>query len=221
MKTNRNRWMFGILFLTALIQLAAPVWLIASSEIVLRFGQSYRFRTRPVDPVDYFRGRYMTFSLDQTTATLAGPAERVKANAFACAHLVRTEDGFASVTAVSAAPPPEGDWLRVRVESLVESKEGSSYVRFASPIDRFYMEEGSAVDAQTWMNEERDRARKANRQRIEARRAAGEKIDSDEEWRIPPDLLLTAWLDARVRQGKIQLTGFHIGDHTFGSALMK
>ena len=53
---KRNGILLGLVVVAA-AQLAVPAWMIAGRELTLREGQVFKFRTRPVDPADAFRGR--------------------------------------------------------------------------------------------------------------------------------------------------------------------
>ena len=52
-----KRLRLALFIVLAVIQLSVAAGAIIRSEIALRSGEVYRFKLRPVDPVDAFRGR--------------------------------------------------------------------------------------------------------------------------------------------------------------------
>lgn len=46
------------------IQLAIPGYMIFEQNQILTEGTAYKFKTRPIDPYDPFRGRYVTLAFD-------------------------------------------------------------------------------------------------------------------------------------------------------------
>jgi uncharacterized membrane-anchored protein len=134
-------------------QLAIPLSMAYRYERTLREGTVYRFRTEPVDPVDAFRGRYVAIRLRLVAPDqFADPWEKVYA------VLAHDAEGFATVRALSQERPTDGDWLEGTAaepiyEELPQPVEGppSSPRRLGTRIelalDRYYMEEGKAPEA--------------------------------------------------------------------------
>ena len=60
---NWLRLRIGLFVVVAVIQLAVAGGAIFRSELALRTGEVIRFRIQPVDPVDAFRGRYVTIRM--------------------------------------------------------------------------------------------------------------------------------------------------------------
>ncbi len=92
----------------ALAQLAVPAWMIVGEERVLRDGRQLKLQTRPVDPADFFRGRYVAlgFAVEEVPRELVrgqfDPDE-------ACyLELREGAGGFAEVVSLhkEAASPP-------------------------------------------------------------------------------------------------------------------
>ena len=142
----------GIFIAVALVQLGVPIWLIANRERVLRTGTEFHFRTRPADPSDAFRGRYIFLGFDfkdRIAAEIAKkfqkggkiPGDLRKTGTF-YATVVKDRDGYAELAAVADDPPPAGDYVEIRAEV----RWGSVYVHL--PFDRFYMDEVDAPRAE-------------------------------------------------------------------------
>ena len=57
-----------ILFaIVALIQLFVPLQMIFGKENIINNGTKYKFKTRPVDPTDPYRGKYITLNYKETS----------------------------------------------------------------------------------------------------------------------------------------------------------
>lgn len=131
-----------LLGLLCVAQLAVPGWMLIGRERVLAVGDSYRFECAPVDPVDFFRGRYVALGFKENPITVAEgvrffPGQRV---------FVRVEvgpDGFARLRDPSSAPPPDGPFVRARVRRL----SGNRRLTLDLPFDRYYVEEKIAREA--------------------------------------------------------------------------
>ena len=141
MKTKNILIAFAV---TALVQLFVPLKMIYDSEITAREGIEYRFKARPVDPNDPFRGKYITLSFDmedlQTKDTTWASGETIYIS------LVNDKDGFAIAKNTSREKPEtSGDYISAKVVYLRENGK----ISVELPFDRYYMEEGKAPDAET------------------------------------------------------------------------
>ena len=131
--------------LVAVAQVAAPVTMILQREATLRHGRAYKFRTRPVDPVDAFRGRYVQLGFEQDHAPWGGG--EVGRGVTGYARVEENADGFAVVRAVSPEPPMQGDFFKVQVSYAGwGTNAGTAYFRM--PFDRFFLEETKAPAAE-------------------------------------------------------------------------
>jgi GDYXXLXY motif protein len=148
-------WMAAVFAVAATVQLAVPVGMIVQREATLRQGRAYKFRTRPVDPSDAFRGRYVWLGFEQDHAPWHGDALPVQGRK-AYALIEESRDGYAVVQALTAKPPTTGEYLEVRVGYPGwGTNSGSTY--FTLPFDRYYMEEGKAPAAERayWQHQNR------------------------------------------------------------------
>jgi uncharacterized membrane-anchored protein len=136
------------LILTILAQLAWPLYMALQSEQVLREGQVYHFKTRPVDPADPFRGRYVALEFEADQVEVYGePAWQEGQKLYA--YLLTDGQGFAYITHLDEYPPGEEDALRyleVELRYLHEGEPGTAHIRL--PFDRYYMEESKAPIAE-------------------------------------------------------------------------
>ena len=135
----------GILVLVAAGQLAIPATMILQRERTQRDGHAYKFRTRPVDPADAFRGRYVQLAFEQDHAPMVGGT--INRRAIGYALVEKDADGFAVVRAISQEPPKQGDYLKVRV-NYADWGNNAGVASFRMPFDRFYMEEKATPAAE-------------------------------------------------------------------------
>ena len=142
----KGGWMLAVFAIVATAQLAVPVGMIAKREVILRHGRAYKFRTRPVDPYDAFRGRYVWLGFEQDHALWRAQNDAVRGKK-AYALVEEGTDGFAVVRGVRPQPPAAGEYLEVRVNYWGWGTNSGS-VHFTMPFDRYYMEETKAPAAE-------------------------------------------------------------------------
>ncbi len=126
----------------ALVQIFVPIQMIWESEDILVSGTAYKFKTRPIDPTDPFRGKYITlryemnsFAMKDTSYTY-GNKVRV--------YIEKDDQGFAKVVQISKEP------LDINKDHVIAKVTGNykEIINFELPFNRFYMEETKAKDAE-------------------------------------------------------------------------
>jgi len=131
---------FGLMCIS---QWYVPLAMIKDQEEVLSSGKVFRFKTRPVDPSDPFRGKYIT--LDFEAAAFPDNSSRVWERGQKIFVLLGEDsDGFARIVdLVEDNPDPEVDYVEAEV-SFVDGEN----VSITYPFERFYLEESRASDAE-------------------------------------------------------------------------
>jgi uncharacterized membrane-anchored protein len=126
--------------------LATPASQIVKHERVLREGRAFKFRTRPVDPYDAFRGRYVQLSFDDMTAVMpVGMAYRQEMDVFV--RLGET-NGFAFLESISESPPADRpDYVKVELGWYVDYPTNRR-VTVRMPFTQFFMNEKLAPAAE-------------------------------------------------------------------------
>jgi len=159
--------------LLVLVQLAVPASMIVGREITLRRGQPYRFHTSPVDPYDPFRGRFVALQLDPRTAPRPEGVQ-LDHNQRAYAVLREDAEGFAQIETLSLTRPEGDNYMRVRVSS----SDSPNRVTVRWPIDRYYMDERLAPEAERAYrkNSRREQRRAHVTVRVRAGKAALEEL---------------------------------------------
>ncbi len=128
--------------LTAAAELGVLAGAIERRGTTLARGAVYRFVTRPVDPYDPFRGRYVALAFEQTSAAVPpGISLTRRQRVFVPLEIV--PDGFTRLGAVSLTRPPGGDYLAADAVPT-----GDSVARIVLPFDRYYLNERAAPAAE-------------------------------------------------------------------------
>ncbi len=128
----------------ALLQLSLPAMQIFRYERTLAQGKVFKFRTRPVDPYDAFRGRYVRLGFDATTAGWNEPVAP-KNGATVYARLDTTPEGYATLGQASLTEPNDGDYLAVTSRW---NSDGARSISVELPFEQFYMTEQLAPKAE-------------------------------------------------------------------------
>ena len=141
---KRNLILLGFAAVVA-AQLAVPAWMIIERERTLRDGQVFKFRTRPVDPADAFRGRYVWLSLEPATVKVPEVGQW-HYNQKAFAVLGSDTNGFAVVKRLERVKPLNEIAVPVRTRWFNDNTREANLEWFG--LDRYYLEEGKAPRAE-------------------------------------------------------------------------
>jgi uncharacterized membrane-anchored protein len=152
---KRNLLLLGFAVVVA-AQLAVPAWLIIEREWTLRDGQVFKFKTRPIDPADAFRGRYVWLGLEPDRVKMPN-ANQWLYDQKAFAVLAADSNGFALVTRLEHERPAGATAVPVRTRW--SDTNGNVFISWPG-LDRFYMTEKKAPNAE---NAYREHNRGTNR----------------------------------------------------------
>ncbi|GAA4275872.1 GDYXXLXY domain-containing protein [Aquimarina mytili] len=128
--------------IVALIQIFVPLQMIWQQEDVLSSGEVYKFKTRPIDPTDPFRGKYITLQYEMNSFTMADTTYIQGDKIFV--YIENDDAGYAKVHSLSKTD------LRLDKDYVIAKVTGNhkDVINFKLPFDRFYMEETKAYDAE-------------------------------------------------------------------------
>jgi len=144
MKNIKTIYIFGIFIALALVQLFVPAQMIWGREKVINEGVSYKFKARPVDPSDPFRGKYITLNYELNSAETEDTLWTRNEDVYV--ELNKDSLGFATVSKVSRSKfEVSDDFVKAKVR-WYNSNEHK--VNFNLEFDRYYMEESKAYDAE-------------------------------------------------------------------------
>lgn len=144
MKTERI--VFFAFFLVVIFQIMVPTHMIWSSEDILATGNEYKFRTRPIDPNDPYRGKYLHLYFMENKIAISQDATWQFGEPLAVL-LTKDQKGFAKIKSVSREIPEDGqEYIMAKVSYVKESEPRELFVDF--PFNRFYVEESVAEQAE-------------------------------------------------------------------------
>jgi uncharacterized membrane-anchored protein len=139
MKRKQLIWAFAA---TVILQLLIPAKMIYDSEITEKHGIVYKFKTVPVDPTDFLRGKYITLNYEaavfETADTTFTGGDQVYVS------LTKDKEGFATITAISHEEPE--DTVDYVFADVAHSYGGRVHIEF--PFERFYLNEHKAAAAE-------------------------------------------------------------------------
>lgn len=127
------------------VQLAVPAWMIIERELTLREGQVFKFKTRPIDPADAFRGRYVWLGLEPDRVKVPD-ADQWHYDTPAFAVLGTNTAGFAIVQRLEHVRPAQVAAVPVRVR-YPDMRQGEVTILWPG-LDRYYMTEEKAPAAE-------------------------------------------------------------------------
>jgi len=135
---------FLIFIAVALIQLFIPAKMIFDKEAIMKEGTAYKFKTRPVDPNDPFRGKYITLQYD--IRTIATKDTLWQRGDEAYLYIVKDDNGFAVPLQVSRDKLDlDQDYVTTKVTWYNKKKQE---LNVNLPFNRYYMEESKAYEAE-------------------------------------------------------------------------
>ena len=134
---------FGLL---VVVQLTVPAGMILDRERTLREGQLFKFKTRPIDPADAFRERYVWLSLEPSTVPYSSTNQPWGYNQKGFAVLATDTNGYACVKRLEHLRPAHETAVQVQVSDWGNRNE--AHLQW-NGLDRYYMAEGKAPAAET------------------------------------------------------------------------
>lgn len=138
----RKELIVGLFSGLILLQIAIPLSMIVKREIVLKNGVPFRFKTVPVDPYDAFRGRYVALRVEATKA-IKPQGVNLRYGQKIYALIAADEQGFAKISQITTQKPQGAAYLPAKVTYF-----SGEEVNIDLPIDRYYMEEKAAPQAE-------------------------------------------------------------------------
>lgn len=120
-----------------------PLAMIHTQTRILEKGTPVKIRTRPVDPYDPFRGRYVQLGFDDSNIPLADPAGGVERGDTLYAVLAIDEAGYGAIVEARIEEPADGFYIAAKARHA-----SATDVWIDLPFDRYYMNERVAPEAE-------------------------------------------------------------------------
>lgn len=148
---------FSIFIVVAIVQLFIPGKMVFDSVLVLKKGTEFKFKVRPVDPKDPFRGKYIVLDFEATDFTSYDSVWHK--NQDIMVFIKKDEDGYAMITNIlpghlqdnyEGELNEENNCVNAKVAYVYYNyyDDGVHLVRVKYPFTRFYMEESKALPAE-------------------------------------------------------------------------
>jgi len=132
----------------AAAQWFVPVQMLWSRHRVLNQGELFKFRTRPIDPADPFKGRFVSLSFDDETVFVKnGSAFHYEQDVYLI--LGTTAGGHAKIEKVFQHVPSGGrNYLKAKVNYASKENDSLWALALNFPFDEYYMNEFKAPQAE-------------------------------------------------------------------------
>lgn len=150
MKTGTKRLIAIIVI--SLIQLSFPLFFIAAKEQVIETGKEYLFRIQPVDPYDFFQGRYVRLNV-QSLQFAATNAPGFKPNDII---YVEFEQDTAGVKVKSVSHKQTKHSLKLKLYYTFKPVNKPEQLAINLPFKRFYLEENKAITIENRLSTDRE-----------------------------------------------------------------
>ena len=145
MKHKQIIWLGFVLMVLA--QLFFPAQMVFQKENVLTSGQDFEFRTAPIDPIDPFRGKYVTLGFEDDVFSMERDTSW-KAEGVVYLEIEEDHKGFAKIKTVSRSRPTHTEAYFETTIRYIDHYGDEQKLHFYFPFDRFYMEEFKAPVAE-------------------------------------------------------------------------
>lgn len=133
MKTVNKR-LIGLIVIS-IIQLSFPFFFIASKENILKNGKEYIFKIEPVDPYDFFQGRYIDLNVSRLGFT---PKDTSEFKRFDIVYAEFDQDtSGVKITSLSHKKTKYSLKLKLKSRRL-------NPIKVSLPFNRFYLDENKA-----------------------------------------------------------------------------
>lgn len=142
-----------VFIIVALVQIFIPVQMIFNQEAIIDTGVAYKFKTRPVDPSDPFRGKYINLNYEMRSFETKDSIWNGQDEVYV--YLETDSLGFAKVYQISKIKLDiDKDFVIAKVNWY---KKKEQKLNFNLPFNRYYMEETKAYNAEVAVrNSQRD-----------------------------------------------------------------
>lgn len=143
-----TKYLFPAFIVVALIQLFVPAKMVWDSNAVVTSGKTFKFKTRPIDPNDPFRGKYVILNYEANHIKVDNIGD-YDYDETLYVILKNDDSGYAEIDKVSKSTPKTTmDYVTATVNRITDYQEDSIVLFIDYSFDRFYMEETKAKPAE-------------------------------------------------------------------------
>lgn len=146
----KSIYIFILFVIVAIAQILVPANMILDKEHIISNGKVYKFKTRPIDPTDAFRGKYIALDFEadvfQTRDSLWKRGEDIYV------YLKTDSLGYVQIQDVSKEVLEYADVEFIMAQAgMYNNYNNKLFIKY--PFDRFYMEEYKAYEAELAVQE--------------------------------------------------------------------
>lgn len=143
-----TKYLLPAFIVVVLIQLYVPAKMVWDSNAVVTSGKTFKFKTRPIDPNDPFRGKYVILNYEANHVDINNAAD-YDYDETVYVTLKNDDLGYVEIDKVSkSTPKTTSDYVIATVNRTTSYQEDSIVLFVDYPFDRFYMEETKAKPAE-------------------------------------------------------------------------
>lgn len=143
-----TKYLFPAFIVVVLIQLFVPAKMVWDSNAVVTSGETFKFKTQPIDPNDPFRGKYVVLSYEADNIVIKNNVD-FEYYEQVYVTLKTAESGFAAIKKVSKTKPEKTtNYVIATISQTFAENDDSTKIYVEYPFDRFYMEESKAKPAE-------------------------------------------------------------------------
>ena len=135
-------FIFGLIML---LYLWYPFSMIQEQEAILEKGTTYRFKLRPVDPVDAFRGRYIRLHYEIFNRKYSNDKDNFQRGQNLYLPLAVDSNGFAYCPKVLSSPPVSGDYISSVCGFI---SKGRLDIKVPDNMQKYFLNENIAPEAE-------------------------------------------------------------------------
>ena len=134
--------------LFAVVSVAVPLSIVWKYENTLRHGALYKLRTKPVDPYDAFRGRYVALVFEDNSIERIQRGENNGNGRLLYVRIAADAEGFAKPALASLTPLAGDDVITVDRWWKFHSTDTTRGWMLSYPFNRYYLPEDMAPEAE-------------------------------------------------------------------------
>lgn len=140
-----------ILIAVFILQLSIPLYMIYENETIVKKGTTVKFKIKPIDPYDAFRGRYLIIETENRLKTdmILEKGEKIFVT------LKTDKKGFTTFDDIYLEKPDSKLYIESNITNYYQTTKGEiiGYATFNTGFDRYYINEELAPKAEAAMRQ--------------------------------------------------------------------
>ena len=101
------------LLIACFLQIAFLIYLIFTNQAILKTGEQYKFKVRPIDPYNIFKGRYLTLAFEEERANPIYDCQK-NSNNKSFAIITKDKNDFAQLQKITNIKPKENNYFELK-----------------------------------------------------------------------------------------------------------